>query len=947
MRPDFLLGHSIGEIAAAHVAGVLSLEDACTLVAARGRLMQALPAGGAMLAVEGTEDDVPEGIDIAAVNSPTSLVVSGTEEEIGALEETWRAEGRRVKRLVVSHAFHSRLMEPMLDEFAVVAESLTYHEPRIPMPGEVTDPAYWVRQVRDTVRFADGVRRLRDEGVTRFLELGPDAALSAYVEDAVAVLRRGRDEAETLLRAVAELHVTGVPVDWRGMAEGWGGRRVPLPTYPFDRERFWPEPPAGTSPAAQSTHQIENRFWEAVEKEDFQSVAETLHLDARNGLSTVLPALSAWRRQFRDQTLTDEWRYRVAWKPLADVTGRLTGTWLVALPTDRAGSGEVTAALRAHGAEVVELTVDHTDRAALAEQLAHAGGVDGVVSLLALDESDGPGLTAGVATTVTLAQALRDAGGTAPLWLLTRGAVSTGPSDELTGPRQAQVWGLGRVLALEHAASWGGLVDLPDRLDERAGARLAAVLSGTSGEDQVALRHSGVLVRRLVHAPLGQAPISRWEPTGTVLITGGTGALGAQVARWLADRGAPRLLLTARSGMAAPGAADLVAELAALGTTATVAACDVADRAALAALLATVPADAPVTGVVHAAGVSGAAAVADTDLAAFADVLRAKVDGAAHLDALLPDVEAFVLFSSIAATWGSGGQSAYAAGNAYLDALAEQRRGRGLAATSIAWGPWADAGMAADEDAREYLRRRGLEALPADIALTALGQAVDDDETCVTVADVRWEQFADTFTLVRRSPLIADLPEVRALAQAARAAEPEPGQGRELRDRLAGLPEDEQEALLLELVCGAVAVVLGHAAVGDVEPGQAFSELGFDSLTAVELRNRLAAVTGLALPVTLAFDYPTSLDLARHLRTELGVGGVSGVSALLAGLDAMDEAFGRQAPDGLTRVKVAVRLRTFLDRWADARPAAPEPEDELASASDDEMLRMIDEELNS
>ncbi len=225
---------------AAHVAGVLSLDDACTLVAARGRLMQALPPGGAMLAVEGSEDDVPEGVDIAAVNSPTSLVVSGAEEEIAALEEAWRGEGRRVKRLVVSHAFHSRLMEPMLDEFAAVARGLTFQEPRIRMLGEVTDPAYWVRQVRETVRFAVGVRWLRGEGVARFVELGPDPVLSAHVDDAVAVLRRGRDESETVLSAVGAAWVRGADVDWARVVPA--GRRITLPTYAFQRTRFWPEP---------------------------------------------------------------------------------------------------------------------------------------------------------------------------------------------------------------------------------------------------------------------------------------------------------------------------------------------------------------------------------------------------------------------------------------------------------------------------------------------------------------------------------------------------------------------------------------------------------------------------------------------------------------------------------------------------------------------------------
>ena len=239
LRPDALAGHSIGELAAAHVAGVLSLEDACTLVGARARLMQALPSGGAMLAAEVTEDQVPAGIDIAAINSPTSLVVSGSESEITALEQDWRSRNVRVKRLTVSHAFHSRLMEPMLDEFATVATSVTYHEPRIAMPGDVTDPAHWVRQVRDTVRFADAVRWLRDQGITGFLELGPDPALSAHVDGAVPVLRRGRDEPATLLTAVATAWTAGTEVDWTAVFATWGARTVAVPTYAFQRERYW------------------------------------------------------------------------------------------------------------------------------------------------------------------------------------------------------------------------------------------------------------------------------------------------------------------------------------------------------------------------------------------------------------------------------------------------------------------------------------------------------------------------------------------------------------------------------------------------------------------------------------------------------------------------------------------------------------------------------------
>ncbi|WP_446467269.1 SDR family NAD(P)-dependent oxidoreductase, partial [Streptomyces sp. BRA346] len=517
---------------------------------------------------------------------------------------------------------------------------------------------------------------------------------------------------------------------------------------------------------------------------------------------------------------------------------------------------------------LVELAVGD-DRGAVAEQLRASvvgASVAGAVSLLAV-EGD-----AGLLRTAVLTQALGDAGVGAPLWVATRGAVSVGRSDGAVCPDQALVWGLGRVAALELPERWGGLVDLPETADERALARLAGVLAGDGGEDQVAVRGSGVFGRRLVRASGPASSGGSWRPSaGSVLVTGGTGALGARVARWLVASGAEHVVLSSRRGPDAPGAAELRDELSASGARVTVAACDVADRDALAELLASLPEELPLTAVIHTAGVLDDGVVDGLDAGRMERVLRAKAASAQNLHELTRDLDlsAFVLFSSLAATVGAPGQGTYAAANAYLDALAEQRRAQGLPATSIAWGPWADGGMAADDALERRMRRDGVPPMAPELALTALRQALDHGDTAVTVADIDWDRFLEEFTAVRPSALFGELAAARpAPAAAERPTATGAGTGT-LAERLSGLTGTERAQAVLELVRTQVAAVLGHVEADAVVAGRAFKELGFDSLTAVELRNRLNAATGLRLPATLIYDYPNATALADHLRTEL------------------------------------------------------------------------------
>ncbi|WP_435849269.1 type I polyketide synthase [Streptomyces lavendulocolor] len=376
VHPDVVAGHSIGEIAAAHVAGVLSLADAAKLVSARGRLMQELPAGGAMVALQATEDEVlphlTDTVGIAAVNGPQSVVVSGTEADVLALKACFEEQGRKATRLKVSHAFHSPLMEPMLAEFAEVVGTLDLHEPVIPfvstltgttVSGELTDPDYWVRHVREPVRFTDAVRRMEGEDVRTFVEVGPDAVLTAMARQVLASpdvrcvpsLRRDRPEATDAVTALARLHNRGVAVDWHRFHAGTGARTVPLPTYAFQRQRFWlvtpgagdpvdvvalPAPPPATDAAGGRTVPLADRLAALTTAEQLETVSELVRGEVAAVLGFAQPGAVAPDRTFQQLGFTS--------LSAVELRDRLLAATGVRLPATLAYDHPTPAALVAH-----------------------------------------------------------------------------------------------------------------------------------------------------------------------------------------------------------------------------------------------------------------------------------------------------------------------------------------------------------------------------------------------------------------------------------------------------------------------------------------------------------------------------------------------------------------------------------------------------------------------
>ncbi|WP_425546622.1 SDR family NAD(P)-dependent oxidoreductase, partial [Amycolatopsis minnesotensis] len=827
VEPAAVVGHSQGEIAAACVAGVLSLEEGARIVALRSQALAVLAGHGGMTAIAAPAETVRQWcgrwkgrVSIAAINSPASTIVSGDPDALTELARFCTEQDVRARRVEVDYASHSPHVDPLHHQLHTDLAGITGHTATVPFYSTVTatalegtrlDTGYWFQNLRQPVRFADTITTLADHGYRTYLEISPHPILTTPITDTLTdhnttatvlpSLHRDHPDHTHLHTTLAHLHTHTTPINWQHHYPP--GPTTPLPTYPFQHQRYWLESTGSVRKGHDRSGQRYETRWQALPR----------------------PASAA-----------------------------LDGTWLVLVPAEGVDDDAVRfviTELTRHGASVEPVTANR-------EELARRSDVAGIVSLQAFDERTGTNTTLpqGFADTLTTIRAWAESGCAARLWCLTRRAVSTSPGDELASRAQAMVWGLGRVAAVEHPARWGGLIDLPERLGEQVGDELIGALAGAGEEDQVALRTDGSLAPRLVRAE--EAP-GDWRPQGTVLITGGTGAVASRIARCLAASGARDLLLADPLGADTPEAGELVAAMAELGATTTIAACDVTDRQALAELIGSAP---ELSAVVHTTSVAEDAPIASLGLDGCERAMAAKIEVAAWLDELTRDrqLDAFVVFSSTAGLLGGAGYPCYAASNAFVEALAVQRRAAGLPALAVAWGPWGDGPADAE------LARRGLGKVPTANAFAALVAALGQSASTAVIAEVDWARFAPVLTAARPCPLLRELPEARDLRP--RTGDLVRGSA-ELRADLADLTEAERERYLLELVRSRAAAVLGHASSEDIPPARSFADLGFDSLTVVRMRDELAAATGLKFPSTLLFDYPAANSLARHLRDEL------------------------------------------------------------------------------
>ena len=786
------------------------------------------------------------------------------------------------------------------------------------------DAAYWCRHLLAPVRFERGVRALDAMGCTAFVETGPQPTLIELARQALGdegrlwlpSVRRHGDDWTALLESLATLYVHGGDIDWEGFDAGYMRTRQVLPRYPFQRERYWVDVTPRTVQERRATHA--GRGAPSAASEVPERIRHMLH----EVVWTEGPAAD-----------------RAPPPSVAAAVPRSPQHWLVMPDTDGIAT-RLAAGLERRGDTVTMLPPD--DAGGLARPVIDAAArrglpVTGVLHLQALDASLTDAASEGklwhdqerlVTHALEAVHALASSAAAPPLWFVTRGAQAT-RSGESANPAQAVLWGMSHVVAIEYPELQCHRVDL----DTAAGAdgaaeALLAELCRVTDEDQVALRGSRHMLRRLVRYEPPVAPPVSFAPDRTYLVTGGLHGLGLRVAEWMVEKGARSLVLVGRR---APDR-DAVRQLSrmhALGATIVPMRGDVSVerdvRAVLDRVRATLP---PLAGIVHCAGVLDDGVLSAQKWSRFSNVMRAKVLGSWHLHRLAGPLDFLVLFSSGASVAGSAGQANYAAANAFEDALAWYRQAKGQPTVSVNWGPWAEIGVAAERHITggSYLRPIS----PTD-ALTALdavmrrgtGSEVGTGErhpahpdltrvafprAQVVVLDADWSAIAAGAHAQLQAPLFRQL---AATGHTSATASPD---GKPLRERLLAIAPNRRRAALVDEVREATVKVLGIHDTGMLDIREPLGQLGLDSLMAVELRNLLGRRVGRTLPATITFDRPSVHALVEYLGSEVFVKELA-IPATANHLPSRPGRPGDDASelDGLTIDELAVRLARRLD----------------------------------
>ncbi|MFA0960735.1 SDR family NAD(P)-dependent oxidoreductase [Roseivirga sp. BDSF3-8] len=883
VRPHVLMGHSIGEYAAACIAGVFSLEDALNLVYHRGKFMDEAPGHGVMYSVAATLEEVKAeligepAISVAAHNGTRQVVLSGEQEALQKLAAKLETLGTKVTQLKVSHAFHSHLMEPAAERFHAVAQKLSYHKPLYPIVSTVTgrqvqdemqSPGYWSRQIRESVNFVGGAETLREMGTNVFVEVGPKAVLLPMIarlfpdqpKEIIPCLRSIATEESDFTTAIGKLYETGQPINWEAYYGTTPSRHVSLPLYPFNESSYWLKKPgmafSGDTEALLASLEAQGAFT-PEEKALLPSLLKKIQ-----ALSGNQPAED------------DSMLYTANWQPAParelSTAAPPNEQWLVI--GDAVDPALLLALFRRNErVDTISLNefvaVDHDTTYQRWQQLL-AQKVSGNIPLRFIltlsDEAVRERAEWHQAMFLSLSAMTRslDENPQYKAVVVTKRAVMV----EGTEVHQAysQLWGATKALCLDYPQQFAGIIDYQQANKQVLPQLVEDICSPVKGEPFISFQGEQRHLYRIEKAhSLTEEP---FKTNGAYLISGGLGSLGQHLAVWLSQAGASHIvLLTRRQDALIPQ--RLKNHLAA-GATVQVATCDVRSEEDVRHLAQSLGEEGvTIRGIVHAAGVAAELTPPETSAEAIQNIVDTKVLGAQYLDRYFGEKAGLQLhFSSIAAIWGSARQMLYSAANQALDAFCHNLRLQGKKAIAINWGPWAGSQMVAGEF-EEKMAKSGITPLQPEAALDRLGKIITADLPGAIVVEADWERFADVYASSRSFNLFNGVLQAPVTNKEGRE---EVKQGNALRKELAALNfEADRKAHLSTMLQEMVQTILGHRG-GSLPPVQTgFFELGLDSLMSVELKNKLQNHTGLKLPNTLLFEQANITELAAYLASEL------------------------------------------------------------------------------
>jgi phthiocerol/phenolphthiocerol synthesis type-I polyketide synthase E len=817
--PTAVMGHSLGEIAAACFSGMLSLQDAFEFVITRAALMQSTASNGGMEAfltdratVEAALTGLEDRVGVAAVNTPANTVLSGEHDALAIVRGRLAAQGVASKCLAVSHAFHSPLVDRILPEIESAASRMKVRPPQCTLVSNVTGeiinaaPAamYWRDHVRKPVRFADGLRTLAASASSRFIEIGPGSTVLSFTRECLAPSRpwmhasllRREGELRSMLDTAAALYTAGIDLRWSALYEGSGGRRISLPTYPFERNRHW------LTPARACTRSREPGLYTVRWKHS------PLHarVSCPGGVVIVGDDSSSLKK-----ALAVQWR-------VLSATAESLRQVLAEHATDRL----------------------HILYLAGSTSITDASSID---EFIAIEEAHTHSALA-----VTKAVLEAQSSGDSRLWFITRGAQSIhGASAD---PLQAVLWGMGRSLHLEAPRHWGGLIDIsPETCPEEGARNIAAAISDSTTQQHLFVCGNHY-TPQLVPSCCSHSDPLLVRGDRTYLVTGGLGVIGRLTSRWLLEKkDAGCVVLVSRHASAA-----VPADLAQFGKRVRVIAADISSECGVVSVLNKISRESPpLAGIFHGAGVLADGIAAQMTPEQFTAATAPKIRGAwlLHRHTVHLPLDFFIVHSSLLSVTGSAGQCNYTAANAFLDAFVQYRRTIHLPGMAINWGPWAEAGMAVSMGARAdaHWRRLGIYPIQPATGAYIINRLFESPPVNVAVVDCDWALYARS-ALQNRSMIERLVP-----ADNPCASVPHP----DLRAELAEGDWTRRESLVTETVCTRVSVELGVA--GPIDMNRRLDDLGVDSLMAVNLANSIESALGLPIAVSQVMGSATVRDL--------------------------------------------------------------------------------------